>query len=95
MYSYFCKHEPAGSHCLSVLTKDHDIVKCLQVYMCSIVSIWATQYSWYITDSLICGHCDKGFANERLLRDHVRQHGEFTKHVNVQSFNLQHFDLSA
>ncbi|XP_012687030.1 histone H4 transcription factor-like isoform X2 [Clupea harengus] len=25
-------------------------------------------------ESLICGHCDKGFANERLLRDHVRQH---------------------
>ncbi|XP_059370526.1 histone H4 transcription factor-like isoform X1 [Carassius carassius] len=25
-------------------------------------------------DSLTCGHCDKAFANERLLRDHVRQH---------------------
>uniref|UniRef100_A0A8B9JJU9 Zgc:112083 n=1 Tax=Astyanax mexicanus TaxID=7994 RepID=A0A8B9JJU9_ASTMX len=25
-------------------------------------------------DTLTCGHCDKGFANERLLRDHVRQH---------------------
>ncbi|XP_076832314.1 histone H4 transcription factor isoform X1 [Brachyhypopomus gauderio] len=25
-------------------------------------------------ESLTCGHCDKGFANERLLRDHVRQH---------------------
>ncbi|KAI5098779.1 MBD2 (methyl-CpG-binding protein)-interacting zinc finger protein, partial [Silurus meridionalis] len=25
-------------------------------------------------DSLTCAHCDKGFANERLLRDHVRQH---------------------
>ncbi|XP_029629171.1 histone H4 transcription factor-like isoform X1 [Salmo trutta] len=25
-------------------------------------------------ESLVCEHCDKGFANERLLRDHVRQH---------------------
>ncbi|XP_062377564.1 histone H4 transcription factor isoform X1 [Sardina pilchardus] len=25
-------------------------------------------------ETLICGHCDKRFANERLLRDHVRQH---------------------
>uniref|UniRef100_A0AAY4AHV2 C2H2-type domain-containing protein n=1 Tax=Denticeps clupeoides TaxID=299321 RepID=A0AAY4AHV2_9TELE len=25
-------------------------------------------------DSLTCEHCEKGFANERLLRDHVRQH---------------------
>ncbi|KAL2085108.1 hypothetical protein ACEWY4_018428 [Coilia grayii] len=25
-------------------------------------------------ESLICEHCDKTFANERLLRDHVRQH---------------------
>ncbi|MGH0183425.1 UNVERIFIED_CONTAM: hypothetical protein FKN15_012122 [Acipenser sinensis] len=25
-------------------------------------------------ESLVCEHCDKPFANERLLRDHVRQH---------------------
>ncbi|TRY93943.1 hypothetical protein DNTS_025226 [Danionella cerebrum] len=25
-------------------------------------------------DSLTCEHCDKAFSNERLLRDHVRQH---------------------
>uniref|UniRef100_A0A8C7S946 Zgc:112083 n=1 Tax=Oncorhynchus mykiss TaxID=8022 RepID=A0A8C7S946_ONCMY len=25
-------------------------------------------------ESLVCEHCDKGFANERLLRDQVRQH---------------------
>ncbi|XP_063063247.1 histone H4 transcription factor [Engraulis encrasicolus] len=25
-------------------------------------------------ESLVCEHCDKTFANERLLRDHVRQH---------------------
>ncbi|KAK6486264.1 histone H4 mRNAion factor [Huso huso] len=32
-------------------------------------------------ESLVCEHCDKPFANERLLRDHVRQHeGVCIKH---------------
>lgn len=26
-------------------------------------------------ESLVCEHCGKAFSNERLLRDHVRQHG--------------------
>lgn len=32
-----------------------------------------TYFIW--TESLVCEHCGKAFPSERLLRDHVRQHG--------------------
>ena len=30
-------------------------------------------------ESLVCEHCSKCFANERLLRDHIRQHVNHVK----------------
>lgn len=31
------------------------------------------------TESLVCEHCGKAFSRERLLRDHVRQHGKIIR----------------